>query len=154
MNMASIIQGNIIKLKSHPEFGKSAAIMEEATNACLEMTIFFAQAGKAGDLLLPILNACKFLEIFGDILIGHFLLDAGGIAFNQLQTIYAAKGAYSLEEKKALQAGNKEAAYYSGRIASAKFFANEILTTVKSRCESIKMGDKSALEMSEEAFAC
>ena len=153
MNMASIIQGNIIKLKSHPEFGKSAAIMEEATNACLEMTIFFAQAGKAGDLLLPILNACKFLEIFGDILIGHFLLDAGGIAFNQLQTIYAAKGAYSLEEKKALQAGNKEAAYYSGRIASAKFFANEILTTVKSRCESIKMGDKSALEMSEEAFA-
>ena len=153
MNMAGIIQTNIAALKSHKELAKSAAILEEAANACLEMTLFFAQAGKAGDFLLPVLNACKFLEIFGDVLVGHFLLDAGKVAYEKLQAIYQASGADSAEKQKALQAEDKEAAFYSGRIASAKFFANDIMTTVKARCEAIKMGDKSALEMTEEAFA-
>ena len=36
---------------------------------------------------------------------------------------------------------------------SAKFFINENLTTVKARCEAIKMGEKSALEITDEAFA-
>ncbi len=153
MNMAGIIQANIAKLKSHKELGKSIAILEEAANACLEMTMFFAQVGKAGDFLLPVLNASKFLEIFGDVLMGHFLLDAGSIAYDKLQAIYDAKGADSSAKQKALQSQDKEAAFYSGRIASAKFFANDILTTVKARSEAIKMGDKSPLEMTEEAFA-
>jgi alkylation response protein AidB-like acyl-CoA dehydrogenase len=152
MNMAGIIQANITKLKSHPELGKSTAILEEAANACLEMTMFFAQTGKAGDFLLPILNACKFLEIFGDVLMGHFLLDGGNVAYNKLQKIFEVKGADSPAKQKALLNDDNEAAFYSGRIASAKFFANDILTTVKARCEAIKMGDKSALEMTENAF--
>ena len=153
MNMAGIVQANIAKLKSHPELGKSTAILEEAANACLAMTMFFAQVAKAGDFLLPVLNACKFLEIFGDVLLGHFLLDAGNVAYEKLQAIYDTKGADSPGKQKALQREDREAAFYSGRIASAKFFANDILTTVKARCEAIKMGDKSALEMTEEAFA-
>jgi alkylation response protein AidB-like acyl-CoA dehydrogenase len=153
MNMAAIIQANIAKLKSHPELGKSTASLEEAANACLETTMFFAQAGKAGDFLLPVLNAGKFLEIFGDVLVGHFLLDAGNVAYEKLKVIYEAKGADSPGKQKALQGENKEAAFYAGRIASAKFFANDILTTVKARCEAIKMGDKSPLEMAEESFA-
>jgi hypothetical protein len=153
MNMAGIIQANIDKLKSHPELGKSTTILEEAASACLEMTMFFVQVGKAGDFLLPVLNACKFLEIFGDVLLGHFLLDGGNVAYEKLKGIYAAKGADSRAKQKALLRDDKEAAFYSGRIASAKFFANDILTTVKARCEAIKMGDKSALEMTEEAFA-
>jgi hypothetical protein len=47
---------------------------------------------------------------------------------------------------------DKEAAFYSGRIASAKFFAAENLMTVKARCEAVKMGDKIPLEMTEAAF--
>ncbi len=153
MNMAGIIQANIVKLLPHPELGKSAAVLEEATNACLEMTMFFAKIGKAGDFLLPVLNACKFLEIFGDVLMGHFLLDAANVAYEKLQAIYDASSADSPAKQKALQQEDKEAAFYSGRIASAKFFANDILTTVKARSEAIKMGDKSPLEMTEEAFS-
>jgi len=115
--------------------------------------MYFAQIGKTADALIPILNACKFLEIFGDVLLGHFLLDGANVADGKLQAIYKAKGADSPATQKALLKEDKEAAFYSGRIASAKFFANDIVTTVKARCEAIKMGDKSALEMTEEAFA-
>ena len=71
----------------------------------------------------------------------------------KLSAIYEAKGIASPDEKKALPRSDKEAAFYSGRIASAKFFTNDILTTVKARCEAIKMNEKAPLEIAEEAFA-
>ena len=154
MNMAALIQGSYTKLKANAELGKAASTLEEACNAWIELTMFFAQAGKSGDFLLPVLNACKYLEIFGDVLIGHFLLDGAGVAFEKLEAIYEANGATSLGKKKGLQRSDSEAAFYSGRIASAKYFANEILTTVKARCEAIKAGDKSPLEIVDEAFSC
>jgi alkylation response protein AidB-like acyl-CoA dehydrogenase len=152
MNLAGLIQTNLVKMKTNPELGNAATTLEEAFNAWIELTMFFANAGKSGDFIIPVLNATKFLELFGDVIVGHFLLDAGGIAFDKLEAIYKAKGADSSDKKKALQKKDPDAAFYSGRIASAKFFANEILTTVKARCEAIKAGDKSPLEITEEAF--
>jgi alkylation response protein AidB-like acyl-CoA dehydrogenase len=153
MNLANLIQANYTRMKANPELGKAASTLEEAANACLELTVFFAQAGKSGDFLLPILNACKFLEIFGDVIVGHFLLDAGRVAFEKLEAIYQAKGVNSPDKKIAVQKADKDAAFYNGRIASTKYFANEILTTVKARCEAVKAGDKTPLEMIEESFA-
>jgi alkylation response protein AidB-like acyl-CoA dehydrogenase len=152
MNMAGMIQKGIAKYKNNAELGKAAATLEEASNACFEVAMFFAAAGKAGDFLLPIYNACKYLELFGDVVIGYFLLDAAGIAQEKLNAIYEAKGATSMGKQKGLQREDQEAAFYSGKIGSAKFFANENLTTVKARCEAIKAGDKSSLELTDEAF--
>ena len=135
----AVIQKNIAKAKTNPELAKYAALLEEASNACIELTMFFAQSGKSGDFLLPVLNACKFLEIFGDVIVGHFLIEAAQTAAGKLDAIYEANGASSIGKQKGLQRSDKEAAFYSGRIASAKFFANDILTTVKARCESVKM---------------
>jgi len=119
----------------------------------MDITMFFVQAGKAGNFLLPILNAYKFMELFGDVMVGHFLIDGAGVAADKLAAIYKDKKADTIEKQKALQKDNKEAAFYSGRVASAKFFAVENLTTVKARCEAIKMDEKSPLELTEEAFA-
>jgi alkylation response protein AidB-like acyl-CoA dehydrogenase len=153
MNMAGIIQANIAKLKSHPVLGKHTAILEEAAGACLDITKFFTQVSKAGEFLIPVLNAYRFMEIFGDVLVGNFLLHGGSIADEKLRAIYQTKGADTPEKQKVLLKDDKEAAFYSGRVASAQFFAVEILTTVKSRCDSIKMKDQTPLDISEEAFA-
>ena len=153
MILAGMIQKTIADAKTNTELSKYAALLEEASNACFELTMFFAQAGKAGDFLLPVLNACKFLEIFGDVIVGHLLLEAANIASGKLDAIYKASGANTIDLQKGLQKTDKEAAFYSGRVASAKFFTNEILTTVKARCEAVKMGEKSPLEITDEAFA-
>jgi len=153
MNLAGLIQKNIAKMKAHPELGKYSKLLEEAANACLDLIMCFAQAGKSGNVLLPLLHASKFLEIFGDVIVGHFLIEAAGIASEKLAAIYKAQGADSSAKQQGLQQTDKEVAFYSGRIASAKFFTNEILTTVKARCEAIKLDDKTALEITEEAFA-
>ncbi len=114
--------------------------------------MFFAAAGKGGDFMAPIYNACKFLEIFGDMVVGYFLLDAAGIAQEKLNAMYEEKGLTTIGKQKGLQREDQDAAFYAGKVASAKFFANEVVTTVKARCEAIKAGDKSAMELTDQGF--
>jgi hypothetical protein len=69
---------------------------------------------------------------------------------NAIYTEKEAKG--SKAKQRALIRENKDVAFYNGKIAAAKFFALNILTTVKARCEAIKIGDRTPLEMPEESF--
>jgi len=152
MNMAGLIQKGIAKAKGIAGFEKTVAYLEEASNALFDLTMFFASAGKSGDFLAPFYNACKFLEIMGDVVVGYFLLDAGCIAQEKLNAMYEEKGLTTIGKQKGFQREDQEAAFYAGKVASAKFFANENLTTVKGRCQAIKDGDKSALELVDLGF--
>jgi len=152
MNMAGLVQKAVAKYKNNAELGKAAATLEEASNACFEVAMFFAAAGKGGDFIAPIYNAGKYLDIFGDMVVGYLLLDAAGVAQEKLNAMYDEKGLTTIGKQKGLQRENQDAAFYAGKIASAKFFANEALTTVKARCEAVKANDKSAMELVDLAF--
>ena len=152
MNMAGLIQKTIAKYKNDGQLGKAAATLEEASNAVFEVAMFFAAAGKGGDFIAPIYNAGKYLDIFGDMVVGYLLLDAAGIAQEKLNAMYEEKGLVTIGKKIGLQRENQEAAFYAGKIASAKFFINEAVTTVKARCAAIKANDKSAMEMVDLGF--
>jgi hypothetical protein len=152
MNMAGLIQKTIAKYKNNDQLGKAAATLEEASNAVFEVAMFFAAAGKSGDFIAPIYNAGKYLDIFGDMVVGYLLLDAAGIAQEKLNAMYEEKGLVTIGKKIGLQRENQEAAFYAGKIASAKFFINEAVTTIKARCEAIKANDKSAMEMVDLGF--
>ncbi|PKN69376.1 MAG: acyl-CoA dehydrogenase [Deltaproteobacteria bacterium HGW-Deltaproteobacteria-12] len=154
MAMMGEIGGTIAKAKAIEDLKKYAVKLEEAFNAVVELTMVMAGLGKSGNFLVPILYASSFLDIFGDLLMGHFLLQAACISDEKLKAIYQEKGA---EDSKGKQRGlvrtDADVAFYAGKVASAKFFATEILPTVKSRCEVIKTGDKIALEIADESFA-
>jgi hypothetical protein len=45
-----------------------------------------------------------------------------------------------------------DVAFYYGKNAAARFFAVDVLSTVKSRCEAIKFGERIPIEMAEESF--
>jgi hypothetical protein len=114
-----------------------------------------AQLGKSSGFLIPILNASPYLDIFGDLLLGHFLLQAAAIASEKLKAIYTEQG---IEDSKGKQRSlvheNADVAFYTGKIAAAKFFAVEILCSVKGRCEAIKSEEKIPIEMADESFTC
>ena len=153
MNMIGEIGATIAKAKQVPELQKYAAYLEEANNAVIDLTMTFAALGKSSSFLIPILNASPYLEIFGDLLIGHFLLQGAAIAQEKLNAIYAEKGADTKGTQRALVHDNADVAFYQGKIAAAKFFAVEVLFLVKSKCEAIKVADKVPIEMADESFA-
>jgi hypothetical protein len=154
MNMFGEIGATIAKAKQIDDLKKTAAYLEEANNALIDLTMHFAQLGKSAGFLLPILNATPYLELFGDVIIGHFLIQGAAIAAEKLQAIYAESGA---EESKGKQRSlihqNADVAFYSGKVAAAKFFAVDVLTSMKAKCEAIKTGDKTPIEIADESFA-
>ena len=155
MNMFGEIGATIAKAKGIGELKAYAARLEEAYNALVDLTMALAQLGKSSSFIIPILNASSYLDIFGDLLVGHFLLQSAALAQEKLKAIYAEKGAEeSKGRQRALVHENADVAYYAGKIAAAKFFAVEILCTVKARCEAIKSEEKITIEMADESFTC
>jgi alkylation response protein AidB-like acyl-CoA dehydrogenase len=154
MNLLGQITETITKTKEIEALKKYAAKLEAAQNAIIDLTMQFAQMAKSADFLIPVLNATPYLDILGDVVVGHFLLQAAGIADGKLNSIYEEKGiGDSLGKKRALVRENADAAFYAGKIAAAKFFVVDILSTVESRCEAIKSRERIPIEMANESFA-
>jgi hypothetical protein len=149
------IGATIAKAKGVAELNLYASRLEEAYNALVDMTMTLAQLGKSSSFLIPILNASSYLDIFGDVAIGHFLIQSAALAEEKLKAIYEDKGVEgSRGAQRALVHENADVAFYTGKIAAAKFFAVEVLCTVKSRCEAIKSEEKIPIEMADESFTC
>jgi len=153
MNMMGEIDTTIKKVKSIDDLQKYGAKLEEAYFAVVDLTMTFAALGKSSSFLIPILNASPYLDLFGDMIIGHFLFQGAAIAKEKLDAIFAAKGADSIGKRRALVHTDQDVAFYEGKIAVAKFFAVEVLSSVKAKCEAIKLGDKTTIEMAIESFA-
>lgn len=153
MNMFGEINATIAKAKTLENLKKEALYLEEANNALIDLTMHFAVLAKSSGFMLPILNASPYLELFGDLLIGHFLLHSAAIAEGKLQAIYAAEGAEeSKGKKRSLVHQDADVAFYAGKVSAASFFAVNVLTCVKARCEALKVGDKTPIEIADESF--
>ena len=154
MNLFGEINNTIAAAKKIDDLQASAKYLEDANNAVIDLTLHMAQLGKSSGFMLPILNAAPYLDLFGDLIMGHFLLQGAAVAEEKLQAIYAARG---VEESKGKQRSlvheDADVAFYAGKVAVAKFFAANILFSIKARCESIKLGDKVPIEIADESFA-
>jgi len=153
MNLFGAIDNTIQKVKGKGKLDVYAGNLEEAYQALVDLTMQFGNWGRSMDYVLPVLNARPYLMIFGDVAVGWQLLDAAYIAMEKLESIYKDAGVEDSKEKQdALAAENSEVAFYQGKIASLKYFASNILTTVKGRCEAIKEADKTPVEIAEACF--
>jgi len=155
MTLFGEIGATIAKAKGANELKAYAARLDEAYNALVDLTMTLAQFGKSSSFLIPVLNASPYLDILGDVTVGHFLLQSAVLATEKLRSIYAEKGAdESRGKQRALIHENADVAFYAGKIAAAKFFAVEVLCTIKARCEAIKSEEKIPIEMADESFTC
>jgi hypothetical protein len=127
--------------------------LDDARNAMTDLTLHFFRLGRGAGFLLPVLNARPYLELFGDVAIGTLLMQQAGIAAQKLKVIYQDKGVRTSKAKqRALVHEIPDVAFYQGKIAAAKFYTINVLTTIKARCEAIKVGERVAVEMAEESF--
>ncbi|HET6462051.1 MAG TPA: acyl-CoA dehydrogenase [Syntrophales bacterium] len=153
MSLYSEVYSVITKSKGFEDLTVPCNYVEEALKAVSDLTTHFYRLSRGASFLIPVLNASPYLEIFGDMAVGSLLMQAATIANERLNTIYTEKEAKGSKAKqRALIRENKEVAFYNGKIAAAKFFALNVLVTVKARCEAIKVGDRTPIEMAEELF--
>jgi hypothetical protein len=137
--------------RGHELLGPCIELLETAKNALAEVTFFFAQKGKE-DFVVPVLYATPYLELFGDVTLGWLLLWQAVLAQEKFRALAKQKGAKDEASIDGLIGESRDAAYYSGKVASARFFANTVLGLAPGKAQVIKRADKSALEIAEESF--
>ncbi len=154
MNLFGLIDADIKKGKENDEMKAYATHLEDAYNATVGVAMQFAVWGKSASVMLPVMNARPFLMIMGDLMVGWQLLQGALIASGKLDAMYKEAGAEgSIAKKRALARANVDAAFYQGKIASAKYFACNVLPAIAGRCKCITLGDKTPIEMLEDSFA-
>ncbi|MGO9020081.1 MAG: acyl-CoA dehydrogenase [Syntrophobacteraceae bacterium] len=128
-------------------------IYDEAQESLNQVTMFFGLKSITEEFHVPILYAKPYLDLFGDVVMGFLLIWQAHLADRKLQKIYEEQGAKDEASQKKLLLEDRNAAFYFGKIASARFFTNQVLTQVSGKVRGIMNNDKSPLEIPEEGFA-
>jgi hypothetical protein len=74
------------------------------------------------------------------------------IAHEKYEIIIKESGLTGQRDVKRVVTENREAAFYSGKVSSARFFSSNILSLSPSKAKAIIDGDTAAIEMAEEEF--
>ena len=135
-------------VKEHPELGAVAKEVDGAKNALSEAAFGFVATGKK-DPEYPLLHATPFLRLFSLTECGSLLLHQAKVAFERLENIWSASGVdgSNADARRELAARNDDAKFYENKIATAKFFAHQILPEAHGILRSIQSGDRSALDV-------
>ena len=106
--------------------------------ALADLAMFFAKCGKEGKFLVPLGNAYPFLMMMGKVVSGWLLLWQAGIAAEKLE-----------DEGD----GSADAAFYKGKVASARYFIKNVLPEIDGAVKAIKSEDMSIMDIPDEGFA-
>jgi hypothetical protein len=87
---------------------------------------------------MPQLVANRFLELMAELAVGRLLLEGAVLAHDRAAV---------------LSPEHRDRAFYLGRCHSAVYFALNVLPGAESKAAIIEAGDRSALDIPDEAFA-
>jgi alkylation response protein AidB-like acyl-CoA dehydrogenase len=137
--------------KGHPTLAHYVEILDAARTALADVSAFLVETQKK-DFPLLALYAYPYTELFGDVIVGWLLIWQAVIAQAKLTKLAEEKGMSEPDELAKLVEENADAAYYSGKVASARFFVSTVLSLATAKAQVIKTADKAALEIGEHIF--
>jgi alkylation response protein AidB-like acyl-CoA dehydrogenase len=149
------MNGVIEKYSGNPALSDTAQCVQEAVNELLGAVMFFMQCAQQKEFMVPVINAYPFMMAMSKVVMGWLLLWEAGIAAEKLAALCAKKGVDPADSRAVYKAlnGDGDMAFYAGKIASAKYFAKNVLPEVAAAASAIKSMDKSLLEIAEASFA-
>lgn len=142
------------------EYGNLADIKELArdlqsrVSLLREMGLYFANCFKKGKGLVPISSGIPFVHLMGDICVGWMIFWQAGIATKRLASIFKENriDPRNAAGRNEFLSRNKEAAFYDGKLHSARFFIKNVLPQVDGLAAAIRSEDFSIMAIHEESF--
>jgi hypothetical protein len=132
------IQNFINANKETPELQEGIGHLQGAHEAFATSVMQFIGWFKGGDIEHIPLASEEFLTIMSDLAVGWLLLDQAAIALKKLPETSKTHPDY---------------AFYMGKTFAARYFANNVLSTLASRVQRLSAIDTLPIEIPDEAFA-
>ncbi|MEW6442186.1 MAG: acyl-CoA dehydrogenase [bacterium] len=140
MSFIEMLNAFVDRHRDHRTLRDLVLKLAAAKDRLAEVTMHLGGLGMSGDRIYPALAATPYLYLFGDVVVAYLLLFQAVIAREKLEML--GRGAQE----------DAEAAFYSGKVMSARFFVQNILPQVFSRADGIVSGDRSALDIAADSF--
>jgi len=155
MNLIAEMNETIARYREVTGLSDLAEDVQKAVAVLGETGFFFAQCAMQKDFLTPINHAYPFLTMMGKVIAGWFLLWEAGVAQEKLDAIGEERGVSSVDKAAwgALIKESKDAAFYAGKVFSARYFIKNILPEARAAAKAIQSKDMSVMEIPEEGFA-
>jgi hypothetical protein len=123
---------------AHPTLGpavkKLAGAQEAVAGTAMRLLMWF----QGGQLTLVPLSANRFCDMMSELTVGWQLLEGAVVAE---------------KAKAAVAAGHPDLAFYEGKVASALYFARNVLPGVEHKAQLLAEEDRSPLDITDAAFA-
>ncbi|HVN33604.1 MAG TPA: acyl-CoA dehydrogenase [Thermoanaerobaculaceae bacterium] len=134
------------KLRGDPQFMEPAWMLGAALKQIEDISKGLTKRPDA--VLVVLLNSVPFLDMIGDVLGAHFLLDQAMQARTKLHAMLAEAGVKA-DDKDAVRKyleGKPEAAFYHNKVQAAIHFAYRVLPQVTARAVAIRAGEMGPIE--------
>lgn len=141
--------GKAVKEHSAGPLAEEAKILGQSAKILGEVVMYLMGTFGKGQISHGLMNATAVLELMGDVVLGWLLLWQAGIAQAKLEELAPGASGKALAEA---AEKSDEVAFYAGKVATAKFFANRILTMAPGKAAVIQNQNQSALEIPDEGF--
>ena len=152
-NALGAMEGILSRVRRNFHLRDLLRVYGDAQESVIQVTRFFALKGMTDEYKIPLLYAKPYLDLCGDVGMGFMLLWQAHIADRRLEEIFRDHKATDEKSRAAAVRNNRSASFYWGKVTSARFFINQVLTQVPGRARAIMCGDGSALDMPDDGFA-
>ncbi len=117
-----------------------------------EIAMHLGGLSMGGQIDLSLSHSVTFLMSLGHVIISWLLLWQAKVALEKLNAIYDGAGAKDDDAREKVVSENDNAAFYSGKIASANFFCFNVLPEVIANKKKVMSSDQSVIKLNENAF--
>lgn len=140
MNYLQNLGAFIAENKGREEVAEVIEALERAQGALGQTAMWLSQTAPE-DVRLALLQATPYLEIFGDVMVGHLLAQQAVIAADALIEKVGTVTP-TVEQRLA----DEDVKFYAGKVDVARFFSTEVLRVVGSKAKAITSGNRAALD--------
>ncbi len=154
--------GNLLKEmgRSLKEYGEVEGVrdltgdLEKRVNLLRDIGFYVATCFKEGKVILPICNGMPLVYFMGDICVAWMLFWQAGIAAKRLAAMFKENGidGGNPAKRNEFLSRNKDAAFYDGKLHSARFYIKNVLPAVDGVATAIRNEDLSLMAVHDNSF--
>ena len=153
-NLLAEMNGTIETYADGDGIGDLAPEIRKRVNLLGETVRYFGGCFNSGNMLVPIVNGLPFIHFMGDICVAWMLFWQAGIAARRRAEMYKE---HRIDPEDSAQRNeflsrDKQAAFYDGKVHSARFFIRNVLPGVDGQATALKSGDLSSMTIHEAGF--
>lgn len=128
--------------------------LRERVNRLGEIGLYFADCLREGKALVPLSNGLPFIHFMGDICLGWLLFWQAGIAGRRLAELFKAHRIDPGDnaQRIALISQNEQAAFYDGKVHTARYFVRHVLPGVDALADAMQSEDASIMTIPDAGF--